>query len=79
MAWMPLLTWWQVIFDLTFAAQQQSGVFRSIGHDYRADLAAVLSAVLGADGDVDAVSRLLAVREVARDEIVGLKLPQVST
>lgn len=79
MAWMPLLTWWQVLFDLTFAAQQQSGVFRSIGHDYRADLAPVLSAVVGAGADVDAVAGLLAVREVARDEIVGLKLPAVST
>ena len=48
MAWLPLLTWWQVLFDMTFAAQQQSGVFRSIGHDYRADLPPVLSAVLGA-------------------------------
>lgn len=79
MAWLPLLTWWQVLFDMTFAAQQQSGVFRSIGHDYRADLPPVLSAVLGGGADVDAVAGLLAVREVARDEIVGLKLPAVST
>jgi uncharacterized membrane protein len=78
MAWLPVLTWWQVLFDLTFAAQQQSGVFHSIGHDYRADLAPILARVLDAQMDVDAVSRLLAVREVARDEIVGLKLPAVS-
>jgi uncharacterized membrane protein len=79
MAWLPVLTWWQVLFDLTFAAQQQSGVFHSLGHDYRADLAPVLAAVLNAQEDVEAVAKLLAVREVARDEIVGLRLPAVST
>jgi hypothetical protein len=79
MAWLPVLTWWQVLFDLTFAAQQQSGVFHSVGHDYRADLAPVLAAVLGADVDVEAVARLLAIREVVRDEMMGLKLPKVST
>lgn len=79
MSWLPVLTWWQVIFDLAFAAQQQSGVFRSIGHDYRADLAPILAAVLGRQADVDAVEALLAVREVARDELTALKLPTVST
>lgn len=79
MAWLPGITWWQVLFDLTFAAQQQSGVFHSVGHDYRADLGPVLAAVLEAQADVDAVNRLLAIREVARDEVVGLKLPAVST
>jgi uncharacterized membrane protein len=79
MSWLPVLTWWQVIFDLAFAAQQQSGVFRSIGHDYRADLAPILAAVLGRQADVDAVEALLAVREVARDEVTALRLPAVST
>jgi uncharacterized membrane protein len=79
MAWLPILTWWQVLFDVTFAAQQQSGVFRSVSHDYRADLVPVLAAVLDTDVDVDAVARLLAIREIARDEVMGLKLPTVST
>lgn len=79
MSWLPVLTWWQVIFDLAFAAQQQSGEFHSVGHDYRADLAPILSAVLGGYPHIDALDRLLAVREVARDEVVGSKLPAVST
>lgn len=70
MAWMPLLTWWQVIFDLVFAAQQQSGEFRSRGHDYRADLAPVLAAVVGHGAEVDAVAELLAEREVERDTLL---------
>ena len=69
MAWMPGLTWWQVIFDLVFAAQQQSGVFHSVGHDYRADLAPVLAQVLGSEVDVDKVAALLARREVERDAL----------
>lgn len=67
MNWLPVLTWWQVIFDLVFAAQQQSGVFHSIGHDYRADLAPILAAVVGRGADVDKVAALLARREVMRD------------
>jgi uncharacterized membrane protein len=79
MSWLPVLTWWQVIFDLAFAAQQQSGEFHSVGHDYRADLAPVLSAVLGGYPNIEQLDALLAVREVARDEVVGTKLPAVST
>jgi len=71
MKWLPLLTWWQVIFDLVFAAQQQSGAFRSIGHDYRADLPAVLAAVVGRGADVEKVAALLATREVRRDAITS--------
>ncbi len=67
MNWLPVLTWWQVIFDLVFAAQQQSGVFHSIGHDYRADLAPILAAVVGRGADVEHVAQLLARREVMRD------------
>lgn len=79
MSWLPVLTWWQVIFDLAFAAQQQSGVFHSVGHDYRADLARILAAVLDRHADAEAVEKLLAIREVARDEVTGLNLPAVST
>lgn len=79
MSWLPVLTWWQVIFDLVFAAQQQSGQFHSVGHDYRADLTRVLAAVLNQPADAEAVQKLLEIREVARDELVALKLPAVST
>jgi len=67
MNWLPVLTWWQVIFDLVFAAQQQSGVFRSVGHDYRADLGPILAAVVGRGADVEKVEALLAQREIERD------------
>lgn len=79
MNWLPVLTWWQVIFDLTFAAQQQSGQFHSVGHDYRADLVRVLAAVLGQTADSEAIEKLLEIREVARDEVTALKLPAMST
>lgn len=78
MAWLPVITWWQVIFDLTYAAQQQSGQFHSIGHDYRADLTAILAAVVGDGAEADRIQKLLAVREVARDEVVTETLPDVS-
>lgn len=71
MNWVPVLTWWQVIFDLVFAAQQQSGQFRSRGHDYRADLPPVLGKVLGADGDVRRIVELLESREVQRDALLA--------
>lgn len=73
MNWLPALTWWQVIFDLAFAAQQQSGVFRSIGHDYRADLAPILARVVDSDADVSKVAQLLADREVMRDAITSAR------
>lgn len=71
MNWVPILTWWQVIFDLVFAAQQQSGQFRSIGHDYRADLTPVLAQVFRADTSVSAVIGLLERREVERDRLLA--------
>lgn len=79
MAWMPVITWWQVIFDLAYAAQQQSGQFHSIGHDYRADLTHILAAALGDGAEADRIQKLLEVREVARDEVVSEPLPAVST
>lgn len=72
MAWFPVLTWWQVIFDLVYAAQQQSGVFRSIGHDYRADVAPVMAAALATRPapDLVAIGAHLARREVDRDQLL---------
>lgn len=72
MAWLPVLTWWQVVFDLAFAAQQASGMFQSIGHDYRADLPHVLAAALGREVDVDLVTALLAQREMTRDSVLEM-------
>ena len=71
MNWVPVLTWWQVIFDLVFAAQQQLGQFRSRGHDYRADLPPVLGQVLRAKGDVRRIVELLESREVRRDALLA--------
>jgi hypothetical protein len=56
---------------LVFAAQQQSGQFRSRGHDYRADLPPVLGKVLDADGDVRMIVELLESREVRRDALLA--------
>jgi pimeloyl-ACP methyl ester carboxylesterase len=70
MNWVPVLTWWQVLFDLVFAAQQQSGRFRSVGHDYRADVVTVLAQVLDAGLSVSSVIGLLERREVERDRLL---------
>jgi hypothetical protein len=73
MTWLPALTWWQVLFDVVFAAQQQSGSFHSVGHDYRADLPRVLAAVLDRpEADIDVVTELLMDRERRRDAELGL-------
>lgn len=74
MGWLPLLTWWQMVFDVTFAAQQQSGDFRSVGHDYRADLTRVVAAACfpGADVEVQAIEDLLSARERRRDAVIGV-------
>ena len=44
MAWTPGLTWLQVLVDTLFATQVKPGDFDSRGHDYRADLGAVVCA-----------------------------------
>jgi hypothetical protein len=73
MGWLPVLTWWQVLFDLAFAAQQQSGEFASVGHDYRADLPGVMAAALGRrDVDLAVVTALLQDRELRRDRTLGI-------
>lgn len=69
MAWMPVGTWQQVLLDVAYATQAQSGVFRSVGHDYRADLAPLVAAafVPSAMGRVPHIQQVLSDREVARD------------
>lgn len=44
MRWTPGVTWAQVLVDTVFATDVTPGDFRSSGHDYRADLGAVVTA-----------------------------------
>lgn len=44
MRWLPGVTWAQVLVDTLFATDVIPGEFESLGHDYRADLGAVVSA-----------------------------------
>ena len=43
MTWRPGITWAQVLVDTVFATDVTPGDFRSEGHDYRADLGAVVT------------------------------------
>ncbi len=47
MGWFPGLTWAQVLVDTVYATDVTPGDFQSSGHDYRADLAAVISRAFG--------------------------------
>lgn len=69
MLWLPMTTWQQVLLDVAYATQAQSGVFRSVGHDYRADLAPLVAAAFEPShmAEVPHIQQLLADREVARD------------
>jgi len=42
MTWKPVITWAQALVDTVFATDVKPGDFRSIGHDYRADLGALV-------------------------------------
>lgn len=44
MRWRPAMTWAQVLVDTVYATDVTPGDFRSAGHDYRADLGAVVTA-----------------------------------
>jgi uncharacterized membrane protein len=52
MTWLPLVTWIQVLIDTLFATNVVPGEFDSRGHDYRADLGAVVLAAF--DGHLPA-------------------------
>ena len=47
MTWRPGITWAQVLVDTVYATDVTPGDFRSSGHDYRADLGAVVTAAFG--------------------------------
>jgi hypothetical protein len=47
MTWKPGITWAQALVDTFFATNIKPGDFKSLGHDYRADLGAVVTAAYG--------------------------------
>ncbi len=69
---MPVITWIQVLVDTLFATHVTPGEFDSRGHDYRADLGAVVAAAFGLAFSDEAVERLeagLRRLEVARAQM----------
>lgn len=73
MAWIPITTWEQVLLDVAYATQAQSGVFRSVGHDYRADLAPLVAAAFVPEriDRVPHIQELLSQREITRDSLLS--------
>jgi uncharacterized membrane protein len=74
MLWTPGITWAQVMVDTLFATNIAPGNFESRGHDYRADLGAVVPAAYGLSVDHGTAARLeraLRELEVARARRVG--------
>ena len=74
MMWTPGITWLQVMVDTLFATNVKPGLFESRGHDYRADLGAVVPVAFGLTAEGDVPSRLEAALrqlEVARAQRVG--------
>ena len=47
MSWRPGITWAQVLVDTVYATDVTPGEFQSSGHDYRADLGAVVTQAFG--------------------------------
>jgi uncharacterized membrane protein len=69
MAWRPVVTYAQVLVDTMFAQNVKPGDFQSHGHDYRADLGAVVAAAYDLGVSPDQAVRLeerLRSQEVAR-------------
>lgn len=74
MLWSPGITWAQVMIDTLFATNVKPGNFESRGHDYRADLGAVVPAAYGLSVDEGTARRLedaLRSLEVERARRVG--------
>jgi uncharacterized membrane protein len=74
MLWSPGITWAQVMIDTLFATNVKPGNFESRGHDYRADLGAVVPAAYGLSVDEGTAARLedaLRRLEVERARRVG--------
>jgi uncharacterized membrane protein len=78
MAWRPVVTYAQVLVDTMFAQNVKPGDFQSHGHDYRADLGAVVAAAYDLDVTPDQAVRLeerLRSQEVARAARIDGTLP----
>ncbi len=74
MTWLPGITWLQVLVDTFFATNIQPGRFESVGHDYRADLGAVVAAAYDLRPATDVAQRLeerLRSVEIARAAQIG--------
>ena len=74
MTWRPGITWAQALVDTLFATNIKPGDFQSLGHDYRADLGAVVTAAYGLPCDPATAERLdgrLRALEVARAARIG--------
>lgn len=73
MRWLPVITWIQVLIDTLFATHVVPGEFDSRGHDYRADLGAVVTAAFDLDMPQGSSTRLeesLRQMEIARAAMV---------
>ncbi len=69
MTWKPFITWAQVLVDTLFATNVKPGDFQSLGHDYRADLGAAVTAAYALPSDAGIAERLeayLRTKEVER-------------
>jgi uncharacterized membrane protein len=74
MLWSPGITWAQVMIDTLFATNVKPGKFESRGHDYRADLGAVVPAAYDMSVDEGTAQRLesaLRSLEIERARRVG--------
>lgn len=72
--WKPMVTWAQALVDTIFATNIKPGDFQSLGHDYRADLGALVRAAYDLPATTASASRLesaLRTLEVARAERIN--------
>ena len=58
MTWKPLVTWAQVLVDVLYATDVKPGDFKSLGHDYRADLGAVVTSAYALEASPEVADRL---------------------
>lgn len=74
MRWAPGITWAQVLVDTLYATDVTPGEFESLGHDYRADLGAVVTAAYGfvdASPSPEELEEALRERERERARLIG--------
>ena len=74
MTWRPGITFIQGFVDTMFATNVKPGDFQSLGHDYRADLGAVVTAAYDLPADSAKAARLeahLRVLETAKAELIA--------